>query len=78
VSPRKAGKPKDAATLARPLVHSTPPVPGGDPGPVQDGGTSQSAPTTSSRRTRPAGAPRVGRPRNSVPAPFDDPSNYLG
>jgi len=78
MSPRKAGKPKDAATLARPPAHSTSPVPGGDPGPVQDGGTSQSARTTSSHRTRLAGAPRVGRPRNSVPAPFDDPCNYLG
>src|ERR1019366_3327501 len=36
VSPRKAGKPTDAATLARRAAHS-PPTPGGDHAPVQDG-----------------------------------------
>lgn len=78
MSPRKAGKPADAATLARPAAHSTPPTPGGDPAPVQDGDASERAPATNPHRPRPASPPRVGRSRNTDPAPLDDPCNYLG
>jgi len=35
MSPRKAGKPTDAATLARPAAHNTPPTPGGDELPLE-------------------------------------------
>jgi hypothetical protein len=78
MSPRKAGKPTDAATLARTATHSTPPTPGGDYAPVQDGETSERAPATNPHRPRPASPPRVSPPRNTDPPPFDDPSNYLG
>ena len=78
MSPRKAGKPADAATLARPAAHSTPPTPGGDYGPVQDGDAGERAPATNPHRPRPASAPRVGRSRDTDPASFDDPCNYLG
>jgi hypothetical protein len=77
-SPRKAGKRPDAAARARPAAHSTPPAPGGGHRPVQDGDASECAPATSPYRLRPASAPRVGRSRDTDPAPFDDPCNYLG
>jgi hypothetical protein len=77
MSPRKAGKPTDAATLARSAAH-TPPTPGGDCAPVQEGDAGERAPATNPHRPRPASAPRVGRSRDTDPAPFDDPSNYLG
>jgi hypothetical protein len=79
MSPRKAGKPTDAATLARTAAHSIPPpTAGGDYAAVQDGETSQRAPATNPHRPRPASGPRVSRSRNTDPPPFDDPSNYLG
>jgi hypothetical protein len=79
MSPRKAGKPTNAATLARTATHSTPPpTPGGDYAPAQDGETSERAPATNPHRPRPASPPRVSPPRNTDPPPFDDPSNYLG
>jgi hypothetical protein len=78
MSPRKAGKPADAAALARPAAHSIPATSGGDHAPVQDGDASGRALATSPYRLRPANAPRVGRSRNTDPAPFDDPCNYLG
>jgi hypothetical protein len=78
MSPRKAGKLTDAATLARPAAYGTPPTPGGVHPPVQDGGTSERAPAMNPHRPRPAGPPRVGRTRSTDPPPFDDPCNYLG
>ena len=77
MSPRKAGKPTDAATLARRAAHS-PPTPGGDHAPVQDGDGSELAPVTNPHGPRSDSPPGVGRPRNTDPAPFDDPCNYLG
>jgi hypothetical protein len=76
--PRKAGKPADAATLARTAAHSTSAIPGKDHWPVQEGDASECAPATNPHRLRPARAPRVGRSRDTDPAPFDDPCNYLG
>ena len=78
MSPRKPGEPTDAATVRRPAAHSTPPTMGGHHGPVQDGDASERATPTSPHRPRPASAPRVGRSRETDPAPFDDPCNYLG
>jgi hypothetical protein len=78
MSPRKAGKPTDAATLARSAAHNAPPTSRGDHAPVQDGDPSERAPATDPHRPRPASAPRVGRSRDTDPAPFDDPCNYLG
>jgi hypothetical protein len=78
MSPRKAGKPTDAATRARFAAHSTPPTPGGDPVPVQDCDGRERALATNLHSPRPASAPRVGRSRHTDPAPFDDPCNYLG
>ncbi|HEY5249191.1 MAG TPA: hypothetical protein VIJ15_12170 [Dermatophilaceae bacterium] len=78
MSSRKADKPTDAATLARPAAHSTPPTPGGDHAQVQDGDASGHAAATNPHGPRSASAPRAGRRRNTDPAPFDDPSNYLG
>jgi hypothetical protein len=79
MSPRKAGKPTDAATIARTATHSIPPpTPGGDYAPVQDGETSERAPAKNPHRPRPASPSRVSPPRNTDPPPFDDPSNYLG
>src|ERR1035438_10022564 len=74
VSPRKAGKPTDAATLARPAGHGTArPTPGADNAPVQDGGISERAPATSPHRPRPASPPRVGRSPRTDPPPTHDP-----
>jgi hypothetical protein len=78
MSPRKAGEPTDAATLARPAVHSTPPTSGGHHAPVRDGDASERATATNPHRPRPASPPRVGRSHNTDPHPFDDPCNYLG
>jgi hypothetical protein len=76
MSPRKAGKPTDAATLGRRAAHRTPATPGGDAAQLQQGDGSERAPATNPTRPRPASAPRVGR--DSDPPPFDDPSYYLG
>jgi hypothetical protein len=78
MSPRKAGKPTDGATLARSAAHSTPPTSGGDPAPVQDGDAGERALATNPHRPRPASPLRVGRSRDTDTHPFDDPSNYLG
>jgi hypothetical protein len=78
MSPRKAGKPTDAATLRRCAAHRTPATPGGDLAQLQQGDGSKRAPATNPPRPRPASAPRVGRSRDTDPPPFDDPSNYLG
>jgi hypothetical protein len=78
MSPRKAGKPTDADTLARPAAHSTPRTPGGVHAPTQDGDGSEPTRSTNPHRPRPAGAPRASRSRDADPALFDDPCNYLG
>ena len=78
MSPRKAGKPTDAATVARPAAHSAPPTPGGDHGPVRDGDASDRHPATNPHGPRSASPPGVGRSCDTDPAPFDDPCNYLG
>ena len=77
MSPRKAGKPTDAATHARGAAHS-PPTPGGDHARVQDGDGSDDARATHPHGPRSGRPPGVGRSRNTDPAPFDDSSNYLG
>lgn len=78
MSPRKAGKPSDAATIGRRAARRTPTTPGGDPTPVQKGDAGEHAPATDPHRPRPASPPRVVRSRKTDPPPFDDPSNYLG
>jgi hypothetical protein len=78
MSPRKAGKPTDAATLGRRAAHRTPATPGEDAAPLQQGNRSEHAPATNPPRPRPASAPRAGRSRETDPPPFDDPCNYLG
>ena len=61
MSPRKAGKPTDAATLARSAAHSTPATPGEDGAPAQEGDAGERATATNPHKPRPASAPRVGR-----------------
>jgi hypothetical protein len=78
MSPRKAGKPTDAATLGRRAAHRTPTTPGGDLAQLQKSDGSERATATNPPRPRPAKVPRVGRSRDTDPPPFDDPSNYLG
>jgi hypothetical protein len=78
MSPKKANKPTDAATLGRRAAHRTPTTPGGNLPQVQKGDGSERAPATKPPRPRGAIEPRVGRSRNTDLPPFDDPSNYLG
>jgi len=78
MSPTKAGKPTDAATLARPAVHSAAPTPGEERTWVQDGSAGQGIAATSPHGPRRTSPPRVGRSQNSEPPPFDDPCIYLG
>ena len=78
MSPRKAGKPTDAATVERRAAHRTPATPGGNRAQLQKGDESEHAAATKPPRARVASAPRVGRSRHADPPPFDDPANYLG
>jgi len=78
MSPRKARKPADAAAFARPAVHSTLPTPGAQHTRLQAGSAGHSAPEMNPHSLLWTGAPRVGGPRNSDPARFDDPCIYLG
>lgn len=57
MSPRKAGKPIDAATLGRRAAHRTPATPGGDLAQLQKYNGSERAPATNPPRPRPASAP---------------------
>jgi hypothetical protein len=78
MSPKKASKPTDAATLGRRAAHRTPTTPGGNRPQAQKGDGSERAAATQPPRPRGASAPGVGRSRKTNPPPFDDPANYLG
>ena len=53
MSPRKAGKPTDAATLGRRAAHRTPATPGRDAAQLQQGNGSERGPATNPPRPRP-------------------------
>jgi len=78
MSPRNAGKPTDAATLASPPAHCSPTTPGTEHALLQDGNASGRPPATNLHGLRPASPPRLGLSRTTDPPPFDDPCNYLG